>query len=109
MCKQKRGEILLIPLWRTFYLHYELTVIVELVTFNTSLFKNLLALQVRRIQNIVEALDSLKALNSNPFIDNSTVSITTAWETFDSGSGNVNAPFPSADAAMITNDWEHFD
>ncbi|XP_042389936.1 BAG family molecular chaperone regulator 4-like [Zingiber officinale] len=67
--------------------------------------------EVRRIQNIVETLDSLKALNSNPFIDNnsSAVSMTTSWETFDSGSENLNASFPNTSSAMITNDWEHFD
>lgn len=107
---RKEEKSYLFPYREHFIFIFELTVIVQLVTSNTSLFKNLISLQVRRIQNIVETLDSLKALNSNPFIDNSSaVSATTAWETFDSGSGNLNAPFPNTSSATINNDWEHFD
>ncbi|XP_004249607.1 BAG family molecular chaperone regulator 4 [Solanum lycopersicum] len=51
--------------------------------------------EVRRVQNLVETLDAVKARNSNPFINNSNaVSVTTQWETFDSGVGSLNAPPP---------------
>ncbi|XP_049344236.1 BAG family molecular chaperone regulator 4-like [Solanum verrucosum] len=51
--------------------------------------------EVRRVQNLVEAMDALKARNSNPFINNSNaVSVTTQWETFESGVGSLNAPLP---------------
>ncbi|KAK9986165.1 hypothetical protein SO802_031116 [Lithocarpus litseifolius] len=65
--------------------------------------------EVRRVQNFVEKLDSLKARNSNPNINNSNaVSVTTKWETFDSGVGSLNAP-TSSSSAKVTEDWEKFD
>ncbi|KAH0721667.1 hypothetical protein KY290_005809 [Solanum tuberosum] len=51
--------------------------------------------EVRRVQNLVETMDAVKARNSNPFINNSNaVSVTTQWETFESGVGSLNAPPP---------------
>ncbi|XP_015897619.3 BAG family molecular chaperone regulator 4 isoform X2 [Ziziphus jujuba] len=64
--------------------------------------------EVRRVQNFVEALDTLKARNSNPFNNNSNaVSVTTKWETFDSGVGSLNAPPPISSSTKVTQDWEH--
>ncbi|KAH7514667.1 hypothetical protein FEM48_Zijuj11G0114100 [Ziziphus jujuba var. spinosa] len=66
--------------------------------------------EVRRVQNFVEALDTLKARNSNPFNNNSNaVSVTTKWETFDSGVGSLNAPPPISSSTKVTQDWEQFD
>ncbi|XP_010909215.1 BAG family molecular chaperone regulator 4 [Elaeis guineensis] len=67
-------------------------------------------IEVRRVQNLVEMLDLLKARNSNPFSNSSNaVSVTTQWETFESGLGSLNAPRPMASSTKITNDWELFD
>lgn len=66
-------------------------------------------IEVRRIQNIVETLDALKARNSNPFIDgNNAVSVSTNWETFDSGVGSLNAPPPMPSSSHTTPNWEQF-
>ncbi|XP_055807545.1 BAG family molecular chaperone regulator 4-like [Solanum dulcamara] len=52
-------------------------------------------MEVRRVQSLVETMDAVKARNSNPFINNSNaVSVTTQWETFESGAGSLNAPPP---------------
>ncbi|OMO97615.1 Ubiquitin [Corchorus olitorius] len=71
---------------------------------------NLLLLdQVRRVQNFHETLDKLKARNSNPFSDSSkSASVTTNWETFDSGMGSLTAPPPKS-SSTVTQDWERFD
>ncbi|XP_042515141.1 BAG family molecular chaperone regulator 4 isoform X1 [Macadamia integrifolia] len=67
-------------------------------------------IEVRRVQRYVETLDVLKARNSNPFSSGSNaVSVTTKWETFDSGVGSLNAPPPMPSSAKATNDWEQFD
>lgn len=67
-------------------------------------------LQVRRVQSLVDTLDALKARNSNPLSNNSSsVSVTTQWETFDSGMGSLSAPPPKASSTTETNDWEQFD
>ncbi|XP_061368251.1 BAG family molecular chaperone regulator 4-like [Gastrolobium bilobum] len=64
--------------------------------------------EVRRVQNLVDTLDSLKARNSNPFSDNA-VTVTTQWETFESGMESSNAPSPTSSSTKITQDWERFD
>lgn len=70
---------------------------------------NYLVEQVRRVQNLVETLDNLKARNSNPNSNSSNaVSVSTKWETFDSGVGSLTAPPPSS-STKITQDWEQFD
>ncbi|KAK6943171.1 BAG domain [Dillenia turbinata] len=66
--------------------------------------------EVRRIQGLVETLDALKARNSNPFGNASNaVTVTTQWETFDSGVGGLRPPPPAASSTRVTQDWEHFD
>ncbi|XP_058110326.1 BAG family molecular chaperone regulator 4 [Magnolia sinica] len=66
-------------------------------------------IEVRRVQNLVEMLDVLKARNSNPFSSSSnSVSVTTKWETFDSGVGSLSAPRPMPSPTKITHDWEQF-
>ena len=66
--------------------------------------------QVRRVQNFVDTVDSLKARNSNPFSGSGkAVSVTTQWETFDSGMGSLNAPTATSSSANVTQDWERFD
>ncbi|KAJ7950018.1 BAG family molecular chaperone regulator 4 [Quillaja saponaria] len=66
--------------------------------------------EVRRVQNLVDALDSLKARNSNPISNNdNTVSVTTKWESFDSGMGSLRAPAPVSPSTKVKQDWEQFD
>uniref|UniRef100_A0A2P2K6X6 Uncharacterized protein MANES_09G108800 n=1 Tax=Rhizophora mucronata TaxID=61149 RepID=A0A2P2K6X6_RHIMU len=66
--------------------------------------------EVRRVQSFHEILDNLKARNSKPFSngDNS-VTVTTNWETFDSGMGSLTPPPPTSSSIRITQDWERFD
>ncbi|CAN1142181.1 BAG family molecular chaperone regulator 4 [Linum perenne] len=79
--------------------------------------------EVRRIQNFHELLDSLKAINAKP-VDTNTPSstnttsnvatVTTDWETFESGVGSLTPPPPgtsstTASSTAITEDWERFD
>ncbi|XWS43874.1 hypothetical protein CRYUN_Cryun16bG0141900 [Craigia yunnanensis] len=66
--------------------------------------------EVRRVQNFHETLDKLKARNSEPFSNSSkAVSVTTKWETFDSGMGSLTAPPPMSSSTNVTQDWEQFD
>lgn len=66
--------------------------------------------EVRRVQGLVDQLDSLKARNVNPFSSRSNaVSVTTNWETFESGVGSLNAPPPVSSSTAVTSDWEQFD
>lgn len=74
----------------------------------------------------MDTLDTLKARNSNPINNNSNgvtsqnssgvtsqngnaVSVTTKWETFDSGVGSLSAPTPLPSSTEVTQDWEKFD
>ncbi|XP_059660895.1 BAG family molecular chaperone regulator 4-like [Cornus florida] len=51
--------------------------------------------EVRRIQSFLDAIDNLKARNSNPFRNSSNpVSVATKWEKFDLGFGSLSAPSP---------------
>ncbi|MBA0734848.1 hypothetical protein Gogos_018738, partial [Gossypium gossypioides] len=64
---------------------------------------------VRRVQGFHETLDKLKARNSNPFHDsNKAASVTTKWETFDSGMGSSTAPPPQSmsSSTKVTEEWE---
>ncbi|KAK5836809.1 BAG family molecular chaperone regulator 4 [Gossypium arboreum] len=64
--------------------------------------------EVRRIQKYHEI--QLKTRNSNPFSDkHKAVSVTTNWETFDSGMGSLTAPPPMSSSTNTTQDWERFD
>jgi len=66
--------------------------------------------EVRRIQNLVEVLDKLKARNANPLSDsNKTASVSTEWETFDNGMGSLNAPPARFSSTQNDTDWEQFD
>ncbi|XP_027351631.1 BAG family molecular chaperone regulator 4-like isoform X2 [Abrus precatorius] len=66
--------------------------------------------EVRRVQNFVDTLDSLKARNSNPFSNiGKAVSVTTQWETFHSGMGSLNAPTKTSSSTNVTQHWEQFD
>lgn len=66
--------------------------------------------EVRRIQNLVEVLDKLKARNANPSSDSSkSTSVSTEWETFDNGMGSLNAPPPRFSSTQNDTDWEQFD
>ncbi|XAR60758.1 hypothetical protein NMG60_11034249 [Bertholletia excelsa] len=65
--------------------------------------------EVRRIQNFVDALDSLKARNSNPFnTGNAPGLVNTKWETFDSVVGSLSPPNPRQFSAKVTKEWELF-
>ncbi|KAG9453543.1 hypothetical protein H6P81_006447 [Aristolochia fimbriata] len=66
-------------------------------------------IEVRRVQSLVDALDQLKARNSNPFNScGNAVSVTTQWETFESGVGSLSAPPPNPiSSSAATEDWEH--
>ncbi|PQQ12660.1 BAG family molecular chaperone regulator 4 [Prunus yedoensis var. nudiflora] len=51
-----------------------------------------------------------EARNSNPFNNSSNAaSVTTKWETFDSGVGCLSAPTPKPSSTEVNQDWEHFD
>ncbi|XP_010676791.2 BAG family molecular chaperone regulator 4 isoform X1 [Beta vulgaris subsp. vulgaris] len=65
--------------------------------------------EVRRVQGYVDTLDALKARNSNP-LDNcsNAVSVSTNWETFDSGVGSLTPPSISSSTEVIQ-DWERFE
>lgn len=69
-----------------------------------------LVLQVKRIQNLVEKIDSLRGLRMEPDppATDPTVVVTTNWETFDNGLGSLSAPPPASDSHQNT-DWETFD
>ncbi|GLT26843.1 hypothetical protein SLA2020_018840 [Shorea laevis] len=68
-------------------------------------------IEVHRVQGFVDTLDNLKARSSNPFRPSSNaVSVTTKWETFESGVGSLSAkPNPLLSSTRITQDWEVFD
>lgn len=67
-------------------------------------------LEVRRVQSLVETMDILKARNSNPFSDcTNAESVTTDWETFDSGVADPNAANPVPCSIKVTQEWEKFD
>ncbi|XP_044473704.1 BAG family molecular chaperone regulator 4-like isoform X1 [Mangifera indica] len=67
-------------------------------------------IEVRRVQSFADTIDSLKARNSNPFSSGSNaVSVTTKWETFESGVGSLSAPAGLQSSTKITQDWELFD
>lgn len=65
------------------------------------------------MQRLVDMLDSLKSRNVNPLCNNNNnnaVSVTTKWETFESGVGSLNAPSSVlSSSTRITHDWELFD
>lgn len=68
--------------------------------------------EVRRVQSYVDALDALKTKNANPIgTFSNSVSVSTNWETFDSGVGSLTPPSPSvsSSASKITQDWESFE
>lgn len=66
--------------------------------------------EVRRVQNLVETLDKLKARNANPFSDSAkAVSVSTEWETFENGMGSLNAPPARFSSTQNDTDWEQFD
>lgn len=59
-------------------------------------------MEVRRVQSLVETMDAVKAKNCNPFSNNSNaVSVTTEWETFESGVGSLKAPPPPNPALEV--------
>ncbi|VAH81429.1 unnamed protein product [Triticum turgidum subsp. durum] len=66
--------------------------------------------EVRRVQNLVETLDKLKARNANPLSDSAkSVSVSTEWETFENGMGSLNAPPARFSSTQNDTDWEQFD
>lgn len=66
--------------------------------------------EVNRVQNLVDKLDSLKARNSNPFSNSgNAATVTTQWETFDSGMEGSDSPSDKSSSTKITQDWERFD
>lgn len=69
-------------------------------------------LQVKRIQNLVEATDVLKAKYNNPFMDQGRyveAKTQTHWATFDSGLGQAPQPHAPQPSTQITENWERFD
>ncbi|KAE9618177.1 hypothetical protein Lal_00041965 [Lupinus albus] len=68
--------------------------------------------EVRRVQNFVDKLDSLKARNSNPFNKSGkSVKVSTQWETFNNGMGSLNAPTSTSSSSTnnVTQDWDRVD
>ncbi|OIW19148.1 hypothetical protein TanjilG_10327 [Lupinus angustifolius] len=66
--------------------------------------------EVRRVQNFVDTLDSLKAKNSNTLSKSGkTISVSTQWDTFNNGMRSLNAPTTTSSSTNVTNDWEQVD
>lgn len=67
--------------------------------------------EVCRVQSYVDALDALKTKNANPFGTSFTnsVSVSTNWETFDTGVGSLTPPSVSSSPTKITQNWEQFE
>ncbi|KAK4268550.1 hypothetical protein QN277_025194 [Acacia crassicarpa] len=66
--------------------------------------------EVRRVQNFVDTLDSLKERNSKSFSKNgNAVSVTTKWENFGSGMGSLNAPPRMSSSGQVSQDFEQLD
>uniref|UniRef100_A0A1J3DLH3 BAG family molecular chaperone regulator 4 n=1 Tax=Noccaea caerulescens TaxID=107243 RepID=A0A1J3DLH3_NOCCA len=66
--------------------------------------------EVRRVQKLQEAVDTLKARCSNPFVDQSkAAAVSTEWESFGNGVGSLNPPPPASPSSNVTQDWEKFD
>ncbi|GAV73587.1 ubiquitin domain-containing protein/BAG domain-containing protein [Cephalotus follicularis] len=66
--------------------------------------------EVRRIQEFQETLDNLKARNCNPSSNRTNgMSVTTNWESFESGMGSLSPPSPMPSSTKVTQDWEQFD
>ncbi|XP_068668467.1 BAG family molecular chaperone regulator 4-like [Aristolochia californica] len=68
-------------------------------------------IEVRRVQSLVDTLDHLKARNANQSSNSSkAVSVSTQWETFESGVGSLSAPPPNPmSPSARTQDWEQFE
>ncbi|KAI3678526.1 hypothetical protein L6452_37822 [Arctium lappa] len=71
-------------------------------------------IEVRRVQGFVDTLDNLKLMKStkNHFdkrVFSPAVSVTTKWETFDSGVGSLNTPNHVQTSTKITEEWEQFE
>lgn len=70
-------------------------------------------IEVRRVQGLVDILDNLKLLITSTNHLNRrvvpVVSVTTKWETFESGVGSLNAPKHSQTSTKITREWEQFE
>ncbi|XP_028760967.1 BAG family molecular chaperone regulator 4-like [Neltuma alba] len=64
--------------------------------------------EVCRVQSIVDKLDSLKEINSKPSSNNANAFPYGNGETFDSGTGNVNAPSPMSTSGELVQDLEQF-
>lgn len=59
-------------------------------------------MEVRRVQSLVDTMDAVKTRNSNPFSNKSNaVSVTTQWETFDTGVGSLNPPRPASGVGSL--------
>lgn len=65
--------------------------------------------EVRRVQNFHEILDNLKARNPKQLGNSGNASMTTEWETFDSGSGSSSPPPSIPSSTRITQDWERLE
>ncbi|KVH94101.1 BAG domain-containing protein [Cynara cardunculus var. scolymus] len=70
-------------------------------------------IEVRRVQGFVDTLDNLKLMKSTKtHVDKRVLpaaSVTTKWETFDSGVGSLNAPNHVQTSTKITKEWEQFE
>lgn len=67
--------------------------------------------EVRRVQGLVDMVDSLKARNSNPYSQSGNPATgTTNWETFDTGiEGSNDDPSTTSSSTKVSQDWERFD
>ncbi|KAI5391950.1 BAG family molecular chaperone regulator 4 [Lathyrus oleraceus] len=68
--------------------------------------------EVRRVQGLVDMLDSLKARNSNPSGQSGSAATgTTHWETFDTVTEDSNDPSSATtpSSTKVSQDWERFD
>jgi hypothetical protein len=62
---------------------------------------------VKRVEGLVEAVDRLRATFMQPPPKENQVIMTTQWETFDVGMGNLAIPPPSS--TSMKENWETFE
>lgn len=86
---------------------YGLCTVKVTIDFLSGPYECRLALQVKRVQNLVESIDAMRGLRMQPHQAEPHPLMSTNWETFDNGIGSLSAP-PASSPSMTT-DWETFD
>ncbi|KAI3908556.1 hypothetical protein MKX01_009358 [Papaver californicum] len=66
-------------------------------------------LEVRRVQNLVDTIDNLKARNTNPISNDKAVSVPTKWEKVEGGLGSLSPPPMPPSSSQSCQNWEQYD